>query len=106
MKEQYQAKRQRLNPVRQALADAQAWSHLTQRLAAETKSPQTIRNWLRRAGAAGTFDALGCSRQRLRAAVLHMHEIRKRFTIVDLAWLVGVLPGAADDLIDGWLTVE
>jgi hypothetical protein len=33
-----------------------------------------------------------------------MHEIRKRFTIVDLAWLTGVLPNAVDELIDEWLT--
>jgi hypothetical protein len=32
-----------------------------------------------------------------------MHEIRKRFTVVDLAWLVGVLPNAADEIIDEWL---
>jgi len=32
-----------------------------------------------------------------------MHEIRRRFTIVDLAWLAGVLPGRADELIDEWL---
>jgi glycerol-1-phosphate dehydrogenase [NAD(P)+] len=106
VKEQYETKRQRLGPVRQALADAQAWSHLTQRLAVEVKSPETIRGWLRRAGAAATFADIGCSRERIRAALLHMHEIRKRFTIVDLAWLVGILPDAADDLIDRWLAVE
>jgi len=33
-----------------------------------------------------------------------MHEIRRRFTVVDLAWLLGILPGAADDLIDAWLS--
>jgi hypothetical protein len=32
-----------------------------------------------------------------------MHEIRKRFTIVDLAWLIGILPGAADEIIEQWL---
>ncbi len=106
VKEQYEAKRQWLGPVRQTLADARTWHHLTQRLAAEVKSPETVRRWLRRAGAAATFAALGCSRERIRAAILHMHEIRKRFTIVDLAWLAGVLPDAADDLIDRWLTVE
>ena len=46
---------------------------------------------------------IGCTRERIRSAILHMHEIRKRFTIVDLAWLTGVLPDQADDLIDQWL---
>jgi glycerol-1-phosphate dehydrogenase [NAD(P)+] len=106
VQEQYGTKRRRLEPVQRTLADAQAWSRLVRRLAAEAKSPEIIRGWLRRAGAAATFDALGCSRERLRAAILHMHEIRRRFTIVDLAWLVGILPGAVDDLIDQWLTFE
>ena len=47
---------------------------------------------------------IGCSRERMRAAILHMHEIRRRFSIVDLAWLAGVLPDAADDLIGEWLS--
>jgi hypothetical protein len=46
---------------------------------------------------------IGCSRERIRAAILHMHEIRKRFTIIDLAWMLGILPSAVDDLIDEWL---
>jgi hypothetical protein len=46
---------------------------------------------------------IGCTRERIKSAILHMHEIRKRFTIVDLAWLTGVLPDQADDLIDEWL---
>ena len=51
-----------------------------------------------------TADDIGCSREALRAAMLHMHEMRKRFTIVDLAWMLGVLPGAADAIISEWLT--
>ena len=67
------------------------------------KTPATIRTWLQRAGAAVSIADIGSSRERVRSAILHMHEIRKRFTIVDLAWLTGVLPGQADDLIDEWL---
>jgi hypothetical protein len=33
-----------------------------------------------------------------------MHEIRKRPTVVDLAWMLGILPDAADEIIDTWLT--
>lgn len=102
--DQYQAKRRRLDPVREVLADAKGWDGLRARLAAEVKRPETIRDWLVRAGAAASMHDIGCSRKRLRSAILHMHEIRRRFTIVDLAWLLGILPGAADDLIDEWLT--
>ena len=91
--EQYEAKKQRLEPIRQKIAQRDAWDQLRTGLAAEVKSPETIRTWLQRAGAAVSIADIGCSRERIRSAILHMHEIRKRFTIVDLAWLTGVLPG-------------
>jgi glycerol-1-phosphate dehydrogenase [NAD(P)+] len=100
---QYQAKQPSLKQVRRKLAELPTWDRLRERLAAEVKSPETIQDWLRRAGAAVSIADIGCSRERIREAVLHMHEIRRRFTIVDLAWLLGVLPGAVDDLIDEWL---
>ncbi len=101
--EQYQAKQQRLEPIRQKIAHRGAWDQLRTELAAVVKAPETIRAWLQRAGAAASMADIGCSRKRIKSAVLHMQEIRKRFTIVDLAWLCGVLPAAADDLIDQWL---
>jgi len=33
-----------------------------------------------------------------------MHEIRKRPTIIDLAWILGIMPSAAGEIIDRWLT--
>jgi glycerol-1-phosphate dehydrogenase [NAD(P)+] len=101
--EQYGSKMARLEPIRKRIAGHDAWDQLRTKLAAEVKSPETIRTWLQRAGAAVSIADIGCSRERIRSAILHMHEIRKRFTIVDLAWLAGALPGGADDLIDEWL---
>ena len=93
-----------LETAAQAIQRGDAWDGLRARLAPLAKSPATIRDWLERAGGAMTADDIGCSRERLRSAVLHMHEIRKRFTVVDLAWLVGILPNAADEIIDEWLS--
>jgi len=101
--EQYRAKQQRLEPIRQKIAQRDAWDRLRTELATEAKSPETIHAWLQRAGAAVSMADIGCSHERIKSAILHMHEIRKRFTIVDLAWLSGILPDAADDLIDQWL---
>jgi len=101
---QYEAKRAHLEQARRRIAEQKTWEQLRVRLAAQVKPAERIRNWLRQAGGATSFAHVGCSRQRLRAAIMHMHEIRRRFTVVDLAWLVGVLPGAVDDLIDEWLT--
>jgi glycerol-1-phosphate dehydrogenase [NAD(P)+] len=101
--EQYQAKQLRLESIRQKIARREVWDQLRAELAAEARSPETIHTWLQRAGAAVSMADIGCSRERIKLAILHMHEIRKRFTIVDLAWLSGILPEAADDLIDQWL---
>jgi len=101
---QYEAKETHREQARRKIADAQTWDQLRARLAAQVKPARRIRKWLRQAGGATSFADVGCSRQRLRAAIMHMHEIRRRFTVVDLAWLVGVLPDATDDLIDEWLT--
>ena len=100
---QYEAKRRSHELVRGRITDGAMWDELRTRLAGTVKSPAVIRDWLQRAGGAVSISDIGCSRERIRDAMLHMHEIRKRFSIVDLAWLVGVLPDSADDLIDQWL---
>ena len=104
VREQYEAKQASVDRVRTAILAEDNWDAVRGRLAAVTKGPGTIREWLRCAGGAVTADDIGCSREALRAAMLHMHEMRKRFTIVDLAWMLGVLPGAADAIISEWLT--
>jgi len=101
---QYEAKKTHLELARRRIAEKKTWEPLRARLSAQVKPARTIRDWLRKAGGAVSFADVGCSRRRLRAAVMHMHEIRRRFTVVDLAWLLGVLPDAADELIDEWLT--
>lgn len=103
IREQYEAKRRHLELARRKIGHPGTWDRFRMAVAAEAKSPATIRDWLTRAGGAISIADIGCSRERIRSAILHMHEIRKRFTIIDLAWLLGILPGAADDLIDQWL---
>jgi len=101
---QYEAKKRSHKLVRERIADGSVWDEFRTRLAGTVRSPVVIRDWLRRAGGAVSMSDIGCSRERIRDAIVHMHEIRKRFSIVDLAWLVGILPDGVDDLIDQWLT--
>jgi glycerol-1-phosphate dehydrogenase [NAD(P)+] len=103
VREQYEAKKRQGELVRRRIGQAGTWDQLRMKVAAEVKSPQTIRQWLTRAGGATSIADIGCSRERVRSAILHMHEIRRRFTIIDLAWLVGVMPAAVDEVIDHWL---
>jgi glycerol dehydrogenase-like iron-containing ADH family enzyme len=61
-----------------------------------------MRDCLKRAGAAYRAEDIGCSRARLLRALLHAHGIRSRFTCIDLARLVGVLPEAAAEIVEEW----
>jgi len=106
VRQQYEAKRSGVLAVGRKVREPAAWDRLRERLATATKSPETVRDWLRRAGGAITPGDIGCAREDVRAAVLHMHEMRKRFTVVDLAWMLGILPEAVDDIIDRWLVGE
>ncbi len=104
VKQQYEAKRPAVSAVARKMATEHTWDQLRARLLTESTPPAIVRDWLRRAGGATTAEEIACSRNALRDAALHMHEIRKRFTVVDLAWMVGILPGAVDEIIDQWLT--
>jgi len=101
---QYEQKKPALKTIREKLTDVDTWQTFISAAHQQVRSPNEIKNCLKTAGAAHTFTDIKCSRERLLAAVLHMHEIRKRPTIIDLAWILGILPDSADEIIDTWLT--
>ena len=86
------------------LARPGAWQALRTGLSPLLRTPESIARCLKEAGAAWRFGDLGCTRGRFRTALLHGAGIRGRFTSLDLAWATGVLPGAADRLIDRWVS--
>ena len=104
VRQQYEQKKPMLQTMRDKLIDGKTWPAFLDACRNQVRSPGQIKSCLKAAGAAHTFSDIKCSRQRLVAAVLHMHEIRKRPTIIDLAWILGILPGAAEEIIDQWLT--
>jgi glycerol-1-phosphate dehydrogenase [NAD(P)+] len=104
--QQYQSKKDLLSENRLKITDSQLWRQFLARVEAHIRSPREIKQCLADAGGAHTFNHIKCSRRRLLDAVLHMHEIRKRPTVVVLAWLLGILPDAAEPIIDQWLTPD
>ena len=104
VRRQYQQKKPLLESIREKLTDLQTWQTFLSAAHQQVRSPDEIKNCLKTAGAAHTFADIKCSRERLLSAVMHMHEIRKRPTIIDLAWILGILPDSADEIIDKWLT--
>jgi len=104
VRDQYNQKKPMLKIISEKLTDAQTWQTFVNAAREQVRSPDEIKNCLKTAGAAHTFADIKCSRERFLSAVLHMHEIRKRPTIIDLAWILGILPDSADEIIDNWLT--
>jgi glycerol-1-phosphate dehydrogenase [NAD(P)+] len=104
VRREYQQKMPMLQKIREKLADSKTWNEFIATTRQQVRSPAQIKNCLKTAGAAHTFDDIGCSRERLLEAALHMHQMRKRPTIIDLAWILGILPEAAEGIIDRWLT--
>lgn len=104
VRDQYELKKPALQTISEKLQDGTTWQAFLTAARQQVRSPHQIKNCLKAAVAAHTFTDIGCSRERLLAAVLHMHEIRKRPTVIDLAWLFGILPDAAVQIIDRWLT--
>ena len=104
VRDQYEQKTPSLGIIGEKLQRAEIWQAFLESIADQVRPPGQIKNCLKTAGAAHTFADIGCSRERFLAAANHMHEIRKRPTVVDLAWMLGILPGAADEIVDEWLT--
>ena len=99
---EHAGKRERLGQVAGLLSEPGAWDRLRAGLMGMIRLPEVTRECLRRAGGAYRREDVGCPRERLLAALDHSHEIRSRFTILDLARLVGVLPDASEDMVDTW----
>jgi glycerol-1-phosphate dehydrogenase [NAD(P)+] len=99
---EYARKLPRLREARAKLAAPNAWDNLRQRLRPMVRPPEVIRDCLAAASAAHKAEHIGCTRQRLLEALTRAHEIRSRFTILDLARLAGVLPDQAYDIIEEW----
>jgi glycerol-1-phosphate dehydrogenase [NAD(P)+] len=103
VRRQYQAKKSMLEIMAAKLTDGKTWRAFLAACRCKVRSPSQIKSCLEAAGAAHKFADIGCTRERFLAAALHMHEIRNRPTVVDLAWILGVLPAAAEEIVNGWL---
>jgi len=99
---EYTGKRTRMEEACRILSKGVAWDDLRESLAPLVRPPEKIRDVLKRAGAAYRAGDLGCDRGRLFEAFVHAHEMRSRFTILDLAGLAGILPQAAPEIIEEW----
>ena len=102
VEKEYAAKADRLRLAQDRLRRGGQWDRLRGELAPMLRPPEAISRCLRRAGGACAAGDIGCDRERLLAAVLHAHEMRSRFTLLDLANLLGIMPGAGEEIVRTW----
>ena len=98
----YADKLGRISDAAGTLSNADSWDDLRQQLAVRLHKPERLRDCLVRAKAAYRAEDLGMNKDRLLTALTHAHEFRARFTILDLARLVGIWPGAAAEIVEQW----
>jgi glycerol-1-phosphate dehydrogenase [NAD(P)+] len=90
--------------ARTLLSPPKEWAALQADIGPVLRGPGRIKECLMRSGAAHRVSDIGCTRERFLTAVRHCGAIRGRFTSIDLGWLAGVMPGAAEEIVDEWLT--
>lgn len=82
--------------------DASLWPEFKRRAAPMLRQPQWVSDALRRAGGAWRAEDLGMAPERVLAAFVRGREMRERFTVLDLAWMAGILPGRAEAIMRRW----
>ncbi len=97
---QYAQKRPRLAQAREALP--RHWDALRAEVGPRLRPAAALKETLARAGAAHRAEDIGLAKCDLAAVLARAREMRPRVTVLDLAHLAGVLPDAAEDLVEAW----
>jgi glycerol-1-phosphate dehydrogenase [NAD(P)+] len=99
----HQKQSARMAAACELLGRGDTWSRVRAALAPMLPTAQWVKDVLAQAGAAHRIADIGIDRARFVWAVHNSAQIRERFTSLDLAWATGVLPDAADEIIDRYL---
>ena len=96
----YNKKSDRIALARQKIQSIDTWDEIRQNLASIPRPPRLIRECLSEAGAAAKAEDINCSKERLLEAFLRARAIRSRFTVIDLGYMLGILPEKAAEIIE------
>ncbi|MBF0106979.1 MAG: iron-containing alcohol dehydrogenase, partial [Deltaproteobacteria bacterium] len=100
----YQQKLKTAATIANRFSNKDAWQKLKQGLTPFLRSPQTIKNCLKIASAAHQINNIGrYSTDAFTRVWQNCHQLRSRFTILDLAHMAGIMPVCACDLIKKWV---
>lgn len=104
VEEEHALKRAKAEQAARQLGEPGVWDGIRQAIADDGVSASVIKRCLKEAGAAHCIEHIKCAREWFVDAVRHCHQIRERYTVIDLARAAGVLPSATDEIIDEYLT--
>ncbi|MFH1969175.1 MAG: iron-containing alcohol dehydrogenase [Verrucomicrobiota bacterium] len=103
VEEEHAHKRSRAAKAVEQLKKKDCWNELRAIVRKSVRTPSKIRNCLKSAGAAYRLADIGCEHARFLDAALNCHQMRARYTVIDLARAVGIMPKAADEIIEEYL---
>ncbi|MGC9453399.1 MAG: iron-containing alcohol dehydrogenase [Phycisphaerae bacterium] len=98
----YAEKLPKYQAAAEVITTGNTWDELRSALSRMVRPPRQLHDALRRASAAATAADIGCEPQHLLEAFTHAHELRSRFTVLDLARLLGVMPAGAAEIVSAW----
>jgi len=106
---EYSKKIPKFAQVAEYLSQTDNWCKLQELIKPDLVPPAKLKNCLTQAGAAHRFkdirdngQALG--KDKFHSIVKHANQMRERFTILDLAVMLGIIPEEIDKLVEEWVS--
>ncbi|NCC68914.1 MAG: hypothetical protein EOM14_12110 [Clostridia bacterium] len=103
IEKEHALKRSKAAAAVERLRGPNAWDDIRSTLKPLTRKALEIKQCLKKAGAAHEIEHIGCSRERFLQAALHCHQARERYTIIDLARALGIMPAVAEEIVEQYL---
>jgi len=104
VEEEHARKRSKAAKAIEQLKKKNCWDELRAIAKKSIRTPAEIRNCLKTAGAAHRIADIDCGRARFLDAALNCHQMRERYTVIDLARAAGIMPKAADEIMEEYLS--
>jgi glycerol-1-phosphate dehydrogenase [NAD(P)+] len=109
VEKEYSKKKVKFDLAANRLSSESNWRELQNTIKPGLVPPQKLKNCLARADAAHRYSDIldhgqPLQREKFLKVVLNANQMRERFTILDLAILLGVLPGELGDLVGNWVS--
>ena len=109
VKQEYSKKIPKLDHAAEYLSQSENWDRLRALIKPNLIPAAKLKNCLMQADGAHRFKDIrdnetALTKEKFLSVVSNANQMRERFTILDLAVLLGIIPGEIEQLVDEWLT--